>query len=357
MLPPCIVAPCMCQNNTRTSSFLQQILIYLHKMSATPPKKPKFSFKHKKSYHSSKKAYLESGQRGFLATCNFHENDCVREALNVLEHYADELYGPTKAIEVEEDTTNKEINSDNDVGCDIADELQKEIDASKAKQKATNPVLKPRFRQVLTGVPNCVFITTTLLNPVELGMRIITDVAQTGEKKTRYLLRLVPVDIVCHANMADIVKAGNSLFDKYFLKETTTFAIVFNKRYNNSVKRDDVIQELAGLVQTININHRVDLKNPERTIVVEIIKGLCCISVLQGYLKYKKYNLVELASSKKQEGSDAVNEKYTKGLQIVRNDETDEKPEDDGQTEQLTDETQVAESDKMDENIENEAGP
>ncbi|XP_011182783.1 THUMP domain-containing protein 1 homolog [Zeugodacus cucurbitae] len=298
-------------------------------MSGPAAKKQKFShYKQKNYFKSNKRQFLEAGQRGFLATCNFREKDCVREAYNVLNHYADELYGPKDKDEI---TLDAEAEPE-DVG-DIADDLQKEIDATKATKQNKNTV-KQRFQVVDTGATNCVFIRTTLADPVELGTRIVSDVAETREQKSRFLLRLVPVEVVCRANLADITSAGGVLFDKYFLKEGTTFAIIFNKRYNNDVKRDDVIHDLAALVQSKNIKNRVDLKQAEKTIVVEVIKGLCCLSVLDGYLKYKKYNLVELANNKDkganevkvEQQSEVSSVELAKDSQLAREPKGDEKP-------------------------------
>ncbi|CAD7003062.1 unnamed protein product [Ceratitis capitata] len=253
-------------------------------MSASPAKKPKFAnSKHKFYAKQNKRLYLQAGHRGFMATCNFRERDCLREAYNLLNHYADELYGPPEKNEKDpalDDAVETEENND------ITDDLQREVDATKVK-KQNRDLARQRFQAVDTGATNCIFVRTSLPDPVELGARIITDIARTREQKTRFLLRLVPVEVVCRANMVDIKNAAGELFDKYFLKKGTTFAIVFNKRYNNDLKRDDIIRDLAALVESKNIKNSVDLKQAEKTILVEVIKGLCCISVLDGYLKYK----------------------------------------------------------------------
>lgn len=49
------------------------------------------SAKRQKQQHNH---VLRSGLKGFLCTCNFHERDCVREAYNLLNQFADRLYGP-----------------------------------------------------------------------------------------------------------------------------------------------------------------------------------------------------------------------------------------------------------------------
>jgi hypothetical protein len=42
----------------------------------------------------SRRSRLEIGQRGFLCTCNGFEKDCAKEAMNLLNEYADKLFGP-----------------------------------------------------------------------------------------------------------------------------------------------------------------------------------------------------------------------------------------------------------------------
>ena len=37
---------------------------------------------------------LDVGMKGFLITCNTHEKEAVRESYNILNEYADKLYGP-----------------------------------------------------------------------------------------------------------------------------------------------------------------------------------------------------------------------------------------------------------------------
>ena len=39
---------------------------------------------------------LHPGLKGFLATCNFREKDCVKEAINILSEFADKIYGEDK---------------------------------------------------------------------------------------------------------------------------------------------------------------------------------------------------------------------------------------------------------------------
>lgn len=285
----------------------------------SPNKRPKFggSKNPQKFYKNvATKNYLEVGFRGFLATTNFREKECVRECCNVLNNYADELYGSEKLDFADESSVKKtdsvttdsaeatakktDAADDDDEEEDIATTLANEIKSVAAANSQNNK--KRRFNNVFTGASNCVFIKTALRDPQKLAVHIIRDVAETRKPITRNVLRFVPVEAVCKANLFDIKNAAGQLFDKYFLNvPPTTYSIVYNKRCNNDLNRDEIIRELADLVDGKNREHKVDLKNGNLAVLVEIVKGLCCLSVLPDYMKLKKYNLAELMSVGKPE--------------------------------------------------------
>lgn len=172
-------------------------------MSGEPPSKRQKTDKKGKWTHfkrqQGQKGRIEIGDRGFLATCNFREKDCRRETFNMLANYADQFYGvpaksPATANEGEEEADD-----------DISKELQNEIDAinSTTKKKLN------RFQHADTDIANLVFVKTTLANPVELGAYIIGDIVDTRKSFSRYLLRFIPVEVVCKATIEDMkVAAG-----------------------------------------------------------------------------------------------------------------------------------------------------
>lgn len=246
----------------------------------------KFKHNKKKYYQQSKKQVLQAGQRGFLATCNMNEKACVRECYNLLNVYADQLYGPEHKQDAKEDTNKNGSDSDSD----------SDLDAAVAKCKESFSQRKARFQNVDTGTTNCLFIRTLLEDPVGLGKHIVNDISVTGKAMSRFVLRLVPIEAVCRANMPDIINAAGALFDKHFLKEATTYGIIFNHRYNQQIKRDNIIKELAELVNSKNVGNKVDLQHAKKSIIVEVLRGWCLLSVIENYLDCKKYNLAELAN-------------------------------------------------------------
>ncbi len=204
--------------------------------------------------------------------------------------YADQLYGPDDGTS-EDDPSSGKTETDEAEADDISTELQNEIDAINASAKKRSQ----RFQHVETEISNLVFIKTKLTDPVALGKHIVDDIASTRKSISRFLLRFIPVEIVCKATIEDMKLAAGKLFDEHFLNcPPKTYSIIINKRYNNSIQRDDIIEELAGLVAYKNVHHKVDLKNADCSVIVEILKGICCLSVLPNYLKRKKYNISEL---------------------------------------------------------------
>lgn len=72
-----------------------------------------------------------------------------------------------------------------------------------------------------------IFITTTFPKPLELVTKIVTELDTTKKQCTRFLLRLLPIEVVCKAYMDDIRTKASVLFEKYFAQEPKTFSIVF----------------------------------------------------------------------------------------------------------------------------------
>lgn len=80
----------------KISYFHVLIVIFFHSsliLKMGKNKRPKNFYvqlaKKQKKYHS----VLSPGLTGFLCTCNDRERDCVIEAYNILNEYADQMYG------------------------------------------------------------------------------------------------------------------------------------------------------------------------------------------------------------------------------------------------------------------------
>lgn len=258
--------------------------------------------KNKKAYYCNKKKAkrvlrLDEGMKGFMLTCNNKEKQCIAEAYNLLNEFADILCGPEH--KKESGVAESKESSDSDE--DVAKELEKELQEMKSVE-----IPERRFQAVDTHANNCLFIKTQINNPGELMQAILLDIEKTKKQRTRYLLRMIPVLHTCKA-YSDIITKNVSVFLENYNNEIAkhkSFAVNFKARNNASIGRTEVINTLAAMIHAKNPSIKADLKNPEVVINVDIIGQICCLSVLPEYYRFKKYNLIEIASESRNEKSE-----------------------------------------------------
>ena len=82
----------------------------------------------------------------------------------------------------------------------------------------------------------------------------------------------------------------------------------------------------------LNPKNKVDLTSPELTIIVEVIKAVCCVSVVKDYTLYRKYNLQEVVKDEptKADGNTAKTEPNTTEQKAAQDtEETDKEKRED----------------------------
>ncbi|XP_031719097.1 THUMP domain-containing protein 1 isoform X2 [Anarrhichthys ocellatus] len=239
---------------------------------------------HSKRWKGSRE--LEVGMEGILITCNMNERKCTAEAFNLLNEYADELFGPEK-LQDNNGSSSDEEEAEEDV--EVA--LKKEVD----QLKASGAKQQRRFQALDSGANNVIFIKTRNLESDKLVHHILSDLHTTKKKKSRVILRMLPVTGTCKAFQEDMVKYLTTFLEPWFKTPNCgTYQIAFKARNSSHNKRDEIIKSIAGLVGKLNPKNKVDLTNPELTIIVEVIKAVCCISVVKDYALYRKYNVQEV---------------------------------------------------------------
>uniref|UniRef100_A0AAY4B778 THUMP domain-containing protein 1 n=1 Tax=Denticeps clupeoides TaxID=299321 RepID=A0AAY4B778_9TELE len=223
------------------------------------------------------------GRRGVLITCNMNERKCTAEAYDLLSEYAEQLYGP--------ETFAEDSHSEED-GDDVEAALKREV----AQIRTSTEKRERRFQALESGANNVVFIRTQ--DPGQLVHRILQDLHTTKKKKSRVILRMLPVCGTCKAFPEDMEKYLSTFLEPWFkTPNQASYQIVFKARNSSHNKRDDVIKSLAGLVGRLNPANKVNLTNPELTIIVEVIKSVCCVSVARDYVAFKKFNLQEVVKA------------------------------------------------------------
>uniref|UniRef100_A0A8D1QRZ2 THUMP domain-containing protein 1 n=1 Tax=Sus scrofa TaxID=9823 RepID=A0A8D1QRZ2_PIG len=235
---------------------------------------------------------LEPGLQGILITCNMNERKCLEEAYSLLNEYGDDMYGPEKFSDKDQQPSGSEGEDDDDVEA----ALKKEV----GDIKASTEMRLRRFQSVESGANNVVFIRTLGIEPEKLVHHILQDMYKTKKKKTRVILRMLPISGTCKAFLEDMKKYAETFLEPWFKAPNKgTFQIVYKSRNNSHMNREEVIKELAGIVGSLNSENKVDLTNPQYTVVVEIIKAVCCLSVVKDYTLLRKYNLQEVVKSAK----------------------------------------------------------
>ncbi|XP_056136693.1 THUMP domain-containing protein 1 [Lampris incognitus] len=230
---------------------------------------------------------LDVGMQGILITCNMNERKCVAEAFNLLSEYADSLYGPEK-FDDHDTSSSEEEKGDED---DVEAALKKEV----AQLKAYKEKRERRFEALDSGANNVVFIKTLNLEPEKLVHHILSDLHTTKKKKSRVILRMLPVSGTCKAFQEDMEKYLTTFLEPWFKTPNhATYQVAFKARNSSHNKREEIIKSIAGLVGKLNPKNKVDLTNPELTVIVEVIKVVCCISVVPDYTLYRKYNVQEV---------------------------------------------------------------
>lgn len=97
---------------------------------------------------------------------------------------------------------------------------------------------------------------------------------------------------------------------KILLIYKTFYGVYYSHRYNNSVPRNKIIEELASKVASLG-EHTVDLSGGAKmTIIVEVVKNVCCLSVVRDYNRFYKFNLLSVCGQPEKKMAEGKNGKY-----------------------------------------------
>jgi len=122
-----------------------------------------------------------------------------------------------------------------------------------------------------TGITGLIAAKTTL-NPFEIITKL-REILKEKPYEFRYTLRVIPIEKVVHTDLNEIKQAVTELAPK--ITENETFRITVEKRFTTT-KTTDIIQAAAT-----NIQRQVNLKKPDKTILIEVVGGLTGISIVK----------------------------------------------------------------------------
>lgn len=125
-------------------------------------------------------------------------------------------------------------------------------------------------------------------------VRMIHDLRGSDARpvRLRYLSRIQPLQSICFANMNDTLDTVKDVCEKYISgDEKQTFSLLYRHRSNDRFDRDELTQNVVRVVTGHRQNLKVDLKEPQLTVSLEVYKNICGVSVLREFNQLKKYNL------------------------------------------------------------------
>ncbi|KAL6870239.1 hypothetical protein J3F83DRAFT_735586 [Trichoderma novae-zelandiae] len=286
---------------------------------------------------------LEVGDEGIWVTyARGMKNKAVREFMAMCQEYGEKLYGIKPPVDEAEPNSADEAE-------DIETSIEKELERMKAPRK-------PQPRGVFSPVSvtiECVFFMKTMrpVDPRQLVREMCLDAQKCGspmERKCKYINRLTPVVDTEKASEKGVRRVARKVLGSVFnlneeeaddekedgeevkeggepvedsngaenaneaeevqkteeVKEAAetavpetesqhppfTYAIRHTMRNHAVLESQAVIKMIAGMIKP---EHKVNLSNPDKVILVEIFQLFCGISVVDGkeWEELKRYNI------------------------------------------------------------------
>jgi len=238
---------------------------------------------------------IQLGQHGFFVTyCSSKESFVRNEIYNLLNRFAEQLFGP-------------EFSDEQDIQTTDLNDLDSALENEKIQLKNSNKK-KRRFQIVKSGTKHSFFVTTTLpiISLNKLIELIFNTSIETKEQHSRYIERLLPISFICKAYEDDLRKLiiKNEFLEQIFLfnndNDTIWFDVQAKKSNNTQLKsshlEDIIINDLLSR-KIEDLNGKIfkrDYKKPHIHILIHVIKNVILISIVRNYDLYKKYNLASI---------------------------------------------------------------
>ncbi|SCW02932.1 LAFE_0F17458g1_1 [Lachancea fermentati] len=261
---------------------------------------------------------LEPCVSGIYATCSRkHEKQAAQE-LGILfqekleEYYANELSSLNK----------NEAGDQNSEELSVEDQIKKELEALRSKPKGH------KNKEILKFIDlNCECVifckTRSPIVPEVFVHKLMEEFSdpKSLQKRTRYVQKLTPITFSCNASLSELEKLCDKVLKPHFHMDNGvnyTFAIEITRRNFNTIDKMELIQKVASAVgKGGKYNHKVDLKNYDKLILVECFKNNIGMSVVDSDYreKFKKYNIQQIFEAKfkdQKENTEAAEKQITK---------------------------------------------
>jgi tRNA acetyltransferase TAN1 len=175
------------------------------------------------------------------------------------------------------------------------DEAEKEVDSTgenEEEQKEPKPK-QPKIDNPNEATSPSPRVSSPIWDPVDTARSIFADIRNDTKTapSSRFVTRLIPIQATCFASEEELRLTSDELIKRFFPPTTKTFAITVKRRLCHTMTSNTIIETVATNVMKFVPACKVQLDDPQVTIVVEICKTVCGISVIQNVREYHKFNL------------------------------------------------------------------
>ncbi|GAP89843.1 putative THUMP domain-containing protein [Rosellinia necatrix] len=268
---------------------------------------------------------LEVGDQGFWVTCQRHkEMKAADEILSMCDEYGKKLFGidPDGAKDgAGEEEAGAEENED------IETAIEKELAAMREPTVTGKGIGKgegggkPKdaaapFDLLKMNVDCVLFMRTRApVDPLALVREISRDAAAAVDRsvwRSRFINKLTPITLTGKATEKGLEEVANKVLAAHFRlgedggegeDEAFSYAIRPTIRAHTTLKRIDVINKVASMISN---RHKVELKNPDKVIIIEIFQTFLGMSVVgKDWEAMKRYNIHELYAAAAKSAGDS----------------------------------------------------
>jgi len=230
-----------------------------------------------KSRCHKKKHNLEAGVRGILASCSSPDaaHQGSREMLNILRQTL-EKYQQEEST----DPINTKASVSDLMGAELLRLDNKRFVPIKGFARGVNFICFGRENDIPSEIVELIFQHAS----EDIGCR--------------WTSRVIPIDFSCKPFPPQFEKAIAPVIARSFptdesvdLLNTSTWACIYNSRHTTTLPRKDVYDIVGKMVDS---RYKVNLTNPDITVIVEVNPAFCGFSVVRHFQKYFKYNLFRM---------------------------------------------------------------
>jgi tRNA acetyltransferase TAN1 len=122
-----------------------------------------------------------------------------------------------------------------------------------------------------TGVSGLIAVKT-VFNSLEV-IEKFREILRKRPYEFRYTLRIIPIERVVRTDLGEIQRAATDLSSK--IGENETFRVTVEKRFTEA-STQDIVEAAAA-----NVERKVDLNNPDKILLIEVVGGFTGISVIK----------------------------------------------------------------------------